>query len=320
MPTRQSELLRKRLDSLTRPLPGVEQGDGRALHRARVASRRLRELLPVLSIERETSKKLNRRLRKVTKRLGTVRELDVLILLIDELRVSRHSQPEALSRVAVVVAKERDEARARLFKRLPIDNIRRVARKLGRVADRLDKSDRGNTRRRAKESSSSGHGDEHSRSANTARSSRWAVEARGARRAARLTATIHDAGAVYLPERLHGVRIALKKLRYVAELSAEIAGHPTASELRSLKRGQDVLGRLHDLQVLINRVRQVQASLTPPTITVWRALDTLITALDDDCRRLHARYMRLRPDLETITARLGTPAPESGTRAHRAAG
>jgi CHAD domain-containing protein len=319
MPIRQSELLRKGLDNLTRPLPDVEKGDIRALHRARVASRRLRELLPVLPIDRDTGKKLNRRLRKVTKRLGTVRELDVLLLLIDELRVSHRFQSEALSSIAVPVAKERDDARARLFKRLPTDGIRRIARKLGRLADRLDESQRGNSRPRAK-GTSSGHGQGRARRADAARSSRWAIDARGARRAARLTATILEAGAVYLPERLHHVRIALKKLRYVAELSAEISGHPTAAELKSLKRGQDVLGRLHDLQVLINRVRQIQASLTPPTVTVWRALDTLVTGLDNDCRRLHARYMRLRPDLEAIAARFGTPASVSGTRAKQAVG
>jgi CHAD domain-containing protein len=129
-----------------------------------------------------------------------------------------------------------------------------------------------------------------------------------------------DAGAVYLPGRLHAVRIALKKLRYAVELATEIAGQPTNSVLRSLKRGQNVLGRLHDMQVLIDRVRQVQASLTPPTIAVWRALDTLVTALDNDCRRLHARYMHMRPALEAIAAHLGTPAPVSGMRVRRAVG
>jgi hypothetical protein len=37
-----SELLKKRLDQFTRVLNLVEQGDVRGLHRARVASRRLR--------------------------------------------------------------------------------------------------------------------------------------------------------------------------------------------------------------------------------------------------------------------------------------
>ena len=50
---------------------------------------------------------------------------------------------------------------------------------------------------------------------------RWAVEARLANRAQRLRLAMREAGAVYLPERLHG-SLALKKLRYAVEFSAEI--------------------------------------------------------------------------------------------------
>jgi len=61
--TTRSELLKKRLDGFTRALPGVEKGDVRALHQARVASRRLRELLPMLHLEPDTTRKISPRLR-----------------------------------------------------------------------------------------------------------------------------------------------------------------------------------------------------------------------------------------------------------------
>ena len=96
---RRSELLKARLDRFSRVLQGVENGDITALHRARVASRRLRELLPVLQLDYDVAVKLNRRLRRVTARLGTVRELDVLLLLIDELHVSRRVRLSAKGRV-----------------------------------------------------------------------------------------------------------------------------------------------------------------------------------------------------------------------------
>src|SRR5205823_7631267 len=83
--TNRYELLRKRLSVFTRMLHGLEQGDVRALHRTRVASRRLRELVPVLQLDRPLTRKLVRRLRRVTDRLGSVRELDVLLLLLDQL-------------------------------------------------------------------------------------------------------------------------------------------------------------------------------------------------------------------------------------------
>jgi hypothetical protein len=57
------------------------------------------------------------------------------------------------------------------------------------------------------------------------------------------------------------------------------------------------------MQVLLERVRQLQASLTPPDVTMWRKLDTLTTALENHCRRLHARFMRQRTAVLTMCDR-----------------
>jgi CHAD domain-containing protein len=282
--TTRSELLKKRLDRFTRVLHAAEQGEVRALHQARVASRRLRELIPVLQLESGTAHKLGRRLRKVTTRLGTVRELDVLLLLIDELHVAGRRGSGALGRVGVAVSKARDVARKRLFVHLPIAEMSRLARKLDRIAAELQHAERASSK-------------------TAARSWRWAIDARVASRASRLSAVMADAGALYLPERLHAVRIAVKKLRYAVELSTEAASETAGADLRVLTRGQELLGRMHDLQVLIDRVRQTQASLTPPSVTVWRDLDALMTSIEDDCRRLHARYMRTRDALGAVAER-----------------
>jgi CHAD domain-containing protein len=290
LPTTRSDLLRKRLDQFTRVLNAVEQGDVRGLHRARVASRRLRELLPMLQLDHARTRKLSRRLKKVTTRLGAVRELDVLLLLIDELHVDRRGRSGALARVGISVAKDRDDARKHLATHLPVEGMRRLGDKLARVVEEL-----GLTEVSA------------SRAAN--RNWRVAIEARVAGRAARLTTAITEAGAMYLPERLHTVRITMKKLRYALELSNELAGTRRDSNLAALKRGQELLGRIHDLQVLIERIRQVQASLTPPNVTIWRNLDALIRSLEDECRVLHARYMRMRDRLTAATGSLTARPP-----------
>ena len=294
--TTRSELLRKRVDAFTRVLHAVESGDVRALHQARVASRRLRELIPMLQLESGTARKLAKRLRKVTGRLGTVRELDVLLVLIDELHVSGRRGSSGLGRVGVSVSKSRDEARKRLFAHLPIDEMTRLAHKIGRAASELRETERASSK-------------------TAARSWRWAIDARVAKRAARLAAAMADAGALYLPERLHGVRIAVKKLRYASELAADAAGERAGADLRLLKRMQELLGRLHDLQVLIERMRRTQASLTPPSVTVWRDLDILMASLEDDCRRLHARYMRSRDALTAIAERRREQPELHATRA-----
>lgn len=290
---RRYDLLRTRLDRFTRMLPGVDSGKVGAIHRTRVATRRLRELLPVLQFDPATFRKLNRRLKRLTRRLGTVRELDVLLLLLEELHESRRSPERALRRVGDSVNKARDEARERLSRKDVAADLKRTLKKLERVAAKLENEDRGRSR---------------------GRGWRWAIEARMVRRAATLKHAIREAGSMYVPDRLHAVRLALKKLRYGAELAADAAGLKETPEARALKRGQELLGRLRDLQVLIERVRKVQASMTPPDIAGWRELDALVTSLEHHCRRLHARYVRERDALMTVCDRLGVRASAAAAR------
>lgn len=296
--TQRHDLLRKRLERFTRLLPALAQGDVAALHRTRVASRRLRELLPILQLDHDVAAKLGRRLRKMTARLGTVRELDVLLILIDELHVSRRHERAALTRVAEDVERERAHARDTLLgRKVPLDELTRIAHKLGRSVHELEQAEQ------MKPAGPS-----------RARGWRWALDARIARRAEAVQQAVADAGAVYLPERLHAVRIAVKKLRYALEIGADVAGERTTPELRVLERAQTLLGRLHDLQVLMDRVRQVQASLAPPNIAAWRELDALTTVLENNCRRLHARYMRDRAGLEALSDQFAARAPKRAVR------
>jgi CHAD domain-containing protein len=286
-----SQLLRTRLDRLTRSLRAIDDGDVRSLDRVRTAARRVRELLPLLELHPDRARKIGRRLRKVMRRLGTVRELDVVMLLIDELHVSRRSHSAALSRVGVAVSTQRDEARTRLFEHEPADGLRRIAKRLGKAADDLQ---------------------EKSSKAADARAWRWAVDARVARRGSQLRAAIEHAGGVYLPERLHAVRRALVKLWYSLELATELnaarraksAAEQVTPDERLLRRGEDILGKMRDLQALIEHVRETQAAVSPPNLTVWHEFDMLARTLDDDCRRLHARYMRMRSPLMAIADKL----------------
>lgn len=299
--TTRSELLKKRVDQFTRVLHAVDKGDVRALHQARVTSRRMRELLPMLQLDGAVARKLGRRLRKITARLGAVRELDVLVILIDELHVSGRRGSGGLGRVGVRVSKDRDRARKRLAAQLPVAEMARLARKLDRIADELTDAER-------------------SSSKTTARSWRWAIDARVAKRAGSVSSAMAEAGALYLPDRLHAVRVAGKKLRYAVELAAEVSRERNSEDLRVLKRSQELLGRMHDVQVLIDQVRQTQASLAPPSVTVWRDLDTLVASLEDDCRRLHARYMRQREALIAVAQRRGATHPSTTRAQTRRAG
>jgi len=297
-----ADLLHTHLKGFIRILRGLEQGEVRNVHRARVASRRLRELVPILQLDPHTARKLSRRLRKVTSRLGSVRELDVLLDLVHELNRAHRELSDPLSRVAVAVSKARDDARGDLSDELPIRDMRRLAKRLATLSDELTASDRSRAAQKRQQRW------------------RWAVDARVARRAQQLNAALTEAGTVYLPERLHAVRIAVKKLRYAAELAVDIGGSATEADVRLCTRHQNILGRMHDLEVLIDQVRQVQATLAPPSLAAWRALDRLKTSVDADCRRLHARFVRGSRALAATAARLAGAEAAHASRSTRRAG
>jgi len=290
---RRYDLLRSRLDSFTRALPGVTSGEPRAIHRARVASRRLRELLPILELDSDTIRKVNRRLRKLARRLGGVREIDVLTQLLEELQGARLAPLRALRRVGDEVREARDEAMNRFSHKSIAEAFHRAHRKLEHILEKLEKIDDRGAR---------------------GRSWRWAIDARVSRRAAALKTAVSEAGSMYMPERLHTVRLALKKLRYGVELSCEAGGVAEAADTRLLKRGQDLLGLLRDRQVLIDRVRQVQASLDPPDMAAWRELDALVLSLEHSCRRIHARYLQSQNRLLVLCDRFGARGNASAAR------
>jgi CHAD domain-containing protein len=279
---------RKRFAAFIKGAKHIHTGDVEALHNTRVASRRLREFVPLLALDPDTAGKLGRQLGKVTKRLGRVRELDVLLLVIEELRRDGGYSSTALKQLATDVETERAVARERLAVKLPPERLKRIAAGLRRVAKHLESDER-----------KTHHG--------LARGPRqpWllALEARVARRATDLRTAIEAAGVVYVPERLHDIRIALKKLRYAAELLAEARHQGATAVIGTLKTGQHLLGRLHDRQVLIERARLSEASAS--ALTAGNGLGSLARVLEDDCRRLHAHYMRDRAKLIVIADRMG---------------
>jgi CHAD domain-containing protein len=294
-PRPRHQLLRNKLARFTRTLPGVEVGQPGAVHKARVASRRLRELMPLLQIEAHEANRLSRGLRKATRRLGALRELDVML---DSVKEQRGRHPErALDTVFDAIERRREKAWKKFRGVDTVEDLRRLGKKLNKVQRRLA---------------------EEPGSRAVSRAWRWAIDARVARRSTTLKAAIEKAGAMYVAERLHGVRIAVKKLRYAVELRDEAAGGSATADAKTLKRIQGLLGRLHDQQVHLDYIRRVQASIDVPDLILWQQLDDLIMDLEAGCRRLHARYVRERDDLLGLCGRLaarGAPATRALARA-----
>jgi len=303
-PTELHGPFRKRLDAFSRELKDVEDGDVGALHRTRVASRRLREVVPLLELDGDVSHRLSRRLRKVTRALGPVRELDVLMLLIQELEANDRYPPTALKHVAATVAQGRAAARERLSAKSPTSKLQRLARALEHASQRLQSADTESNRLKTKRSR---------------RAWEWALDARVARRGGCLGAAIEAAGTAYAAGPLHAVRIAVKRLRYAAELAAEAMHTRIGADLAVLKTMQNRLGRLHDLQVLLVRARETQVSASLTDLAVWRELGALVRVVEDDCRTLHARYMSDRAALMAVANRMGARTPDARLIARRPA-
>jgi CHAD domain-containing protein len=133
------------------------------------------------------------------------------------------------------------------------------------------------------------------------------------RRVQELEESIGQAGPLYATERIHRVRIAVKKLRYAFELARDLRLLASRRVLPALRSMQETLGRLHDLQVLGARVDDFRSRLTPSEPHA-AALDALAAQLDAECRALHARYLARRLKLvEAADEALADVAARSAT-------
>src|SRR5687767_3793796 len=272
-------LVRQRLRALTRSLPAARAGEVTAIHQARVATRRLREALPVIA-DGPRSRKLERVVRRLTQSLGPVRELDVALLMLDEFAAVPDVPRAGISCLQQVVREERRRMHADMAKAVERCNIPKLTRKAVNAAKKRDEQ---STVTRARDPE------------------RLAVaRVRAASRAERLRDTIENAAGIYLPDRLHEVRIAVKKLRYAMEIARELSGSRATARILTLKKAQDLLGRMHDLEVLIARIRAVQGSPSAPSLRLSADLDRLVRRLETECRQLHGHYIALRPALLAI--------------------
>jgi CHAD domain-containing protein len=264
MHTAPASLAAHQIQILLSQFTRVRDGIPDAVHQARVSTRRLRELLPLVASETGQSLTHVRKLvRAAGRALGVVRELDTLMTLGEQLMQAYPVGASALAACRVELGAERERAARGLVKRL----------------DRLDL-------------------ESLEQEIQVRRFARWReagnwrelITGRIGARAAKLERAIEHASGVYFPNRLHRVRIHLKKLRYAVEVAEQVSLWRPSHFRRDAGRLQDLLGDIHDRQVLLERIGFAQ---NDPGLRATIRADILMR---------HAEYLRRRDRLLAMIA------------------
>lgn len=272
-------LITRRLRALADTLPAAFDGDASSVHKARVASRRVREALPVVLAQAPTKKarKLRRAFQQVTRALGPVRETDVTLARLHDLMEAHPESVDALEHVRRDLETERHQRREHMLGALESMDFESLVDRIDTVmhAGPPDPEDT-----RALDSGVAA-----------------ALAVRVARRVRKLRRSVEAAGPLYAPEPLHAVRIAVKKLRYALELAYELRLLTSRRTITHLKTVQDTLGRMHDDEMLGARLARTQAVLAAPDSDLVGRLSSMTRLLEDRCRDEHARYIAQRDRL-----------------------
>jgi CHAD domain-containing protein len=272
-------------------LAGVFDGDAESVHQARIATRRLREVLPLVKIH--AREQVVDTVRAAGRELGRVRELDVMSSLLDSMS----------DRVPMAAATELHALRHEVRNR-----SRSARRSMVKQLERLDL--------RALPDGFSGRS--HGGMLRTwvpglalLTTPRWvgSIWTRIVERSANASEAAERAPAVYFPRRTHRARIAVKKLRYAVEVAAATDIWRPRQILKDLRRIQTILGDVHDVQVLLDLLDESSSTEESPGRSLLREL------LEADLRRQYAEYARRRERIFHIANVCSRAAPRSRWRA-----
>jgi CHAD domain-containing protein len=244
--------LRQRLHVLLENERGTRTGDDiEALHDMRVASRRLREALRVYAelFPPKKWKKALVDLRRITRALGLVREVDVNLEQLQTWR-GQLGDSHAIAMEFVMAMEFRRQRRLRKkmllqLNRIDLEELRQDIVKL------LERSHR----RAEQKLQDQAHFPAPLSFVSFARA--HIVQGLESIHQLRARLAAHSTLRNY-----HQLRIRIKKFRYMIEvLSRAFESHRARRILKQLKQLQDELGALHDLSMLHTRVRVLRAEL-----------------------------------------------------------
>lgn len=243
---------------------GVRDADADSVHRARIVSRRIRAALPIVF---SASSRDIEQFRRVGRELGRVRELDATQDLLGSMQLALPHAAAAVATLRREVRRDQDATRRHAIKTLDSIDLRRIGHRIS------------------------------ARSVPTLRNlwRDWRSELRTslATQAGEAASAVDRAAGVYLPNRLHAVRIAVKKLRYTLEVALATGVFRDSQPLADFKKTQETLGQMHDLHMVRKSIKRHKLA----TMATHDEYMVLESALGVECSRLHKKYLDRRKKL-----------------------
>ena len=244
------------------------KGDAEAIHRLRVATRRLRASLRMLRevAPNDDVESVADELGWLCGVIGAVRDLDVLAELLQER--ATHLEPDfirALEPLSVTLRQQRATEQERLVAALDSERYRGLVQRLGTL-----------TPEQATEPVALG-----TMAARLVRSQLRATLRAGA--------GLDDSSPA---DALHRLRIRVKKLRYAIEPLRAVGGKPTRKMLRRLERVQERLGQYHDAVSAAEWLRGWASDPQDAPPAALMAVGALIHSFERRVRRLRDRSLK----------------------------
>lgn len=276
----------------------IDGRDPEGVHDMRVASRRLRAALSVFGpwLDKRRAQQAGRALRRLTRALGEVRELDVLRLRLAEM--AKRASPErklAIETVDSRIARQRVKARSRMIKTFAKVDLDQLDTKLREVGGAPPAWARDGAETSGLDAGIPWNAPESEQPNDEP------IETLIAKLAPQITAAARyivekevpgEFGSKEASDALHDIRIHAKKLRYQLETIAPYRGTEGDLLVDTLRGLQEHLGELHDDavldEVLVESVSREAARARPLLVAELRRLRTSRRAAlrrdDRECR------------------------------------
>lgn len=256
---------------------GSRSGDDiESVHQMRVAIRRMRSLFNLIGVyyRRKTVAEFQRGLREVARALGAIRDLDVLILDLQDFQAELPPASQAaIDPVITVLEDRRGACRARLNRLFDSKRYSRFLRRFQRLAK------------------GAGRGARKLKRGETPHQLRHVLPPLLHERLARVKAydTVLPASDDAI---LHALRVECKQLRYALEFFQPTLGRSAGAFLSQVKAMQEILGRINDIAVFSETVAGIDDLPSQQSAILQSYLCAREAELADLRERFHLAWTR----------------------------